>query len=302
LRLAGFFFAALQHIHNLVTTIGGADCLTATVSLSVSQEHRFWLDILQDHARFLLDHLSPHEKVWIEEADKYVHVFNCLLRKLDDLPASSNASSKLWIAYAKEAHTAAAGYYQLEGRLQALLIAEQVELSMSPALLNGTLTENQEYLRMLQYYVQGAEAPALSLWSLMDLWLDDQLGHAELIQELLAPLSLQHAVEAGSLAEEFRSHLLSNKAIQGYLRFTPPGFSGQLNLARDAAASVVRLFLLVEETVSLLRPLPHLEASLLRLVEHHLPEASYFMTKLSYWIPDTPGLIINRLGRYKDID
>lgn len=267
------------------------------VFLSVSREHRFWLEILQDHAFFLLDRIRPEEPERIAEVRRYADAFAQLSGKLDTLPEPAHAASRPWIAFAKEAHMAAAGYYKLEGSLQALLLAGHDFLDASPAFLNGTLTENQEYLRLLSFYVQGIEAPALSLWSLMEMWLDDQLYHAVMMEELLQSADCPLSRTAGSLAEEFRSHLLKNRTIHGFLRFTPPDFPEQIQFARDAAGSVVRFFRLLEEAIPRMRQLSLVPESALRMVEHHMPEASYFMRKLARWIPDAPGLVINRLTR-----
>lgn len=281
--------------------------MTPTVPLSVSEEHRYWLAILEDHARFLLERLAPGETEWRNDAARAAAGFASLREHLDTLPLPSKAGAPEWIAFAKTAHQRAAGYYQLEGRLQARLLAGSVELRLPPSFLNSTLNENQEYLRLLRYYVQGADAPPLPLWNLMDLWLDDQLGHACLLQELAGEDENAAAIvrEAARAAEEFRSHLIRNKAINGYLRFTPPGFPEQLAAAEEAAGSVNRFVSAIRRALSLPSlPLPAPTPSptsasapagsrgsagepsfLFRFLGHQLPESDYFLRKLSEWLP-----------------
>ncbi|MDF2925013.1 MAG: hypothetical protein K0R57_3927 [Paenibacillaceae bacterium] len=271
--------------------------MTDSLSLTVLQEHRFWLEILQDHASFLQERLNPREEVWREEALRHRKALARLGDRLETLGGLPSASSRQWIDYAKEAHMTAASYYHLEGRVQALLLANDIRMNADPAHLNCTLMENEEYLRLLEYYVQGAEAPRLPLWNLMELWLDDQLNHARQLCGYMQPTDRDLSVKAGALADEFRSHLLHNKTILGFLRFTPPGFPEQLRFARDAAASVVRMFRLLEEAAVALRVRAESGSIAVRMIEHQLPETSYFMRKLSWFIPDQPGLVTDRLSK-----
>ncbi len=44
-------------------------------------EHRFWLQILGDHSRFIHDALAPVEKENIKIASQFIQIFDMLLRK-----------------------------------------------------------------------------------------------------------------------------------------------------------------------------------------------------------------------------
>jgi hypothetical protein len=277
--------------------MGVQSILIKSTPLSVSEEHQFWLEILEDHARFILDHISPQETQWADEASRYTAVFAGLQAKLDTLSTPPRASAADWIVFAKEVHPAAAGYYKLEGQLLALRLSNRISLNLPPTFLNSTLNENQEYLRLLRYYVQGADAPPLPLWNLMELWLDDQLNHAQLLEKAMDPVELQLAKEAHIIAEDFRSHLIKNRAIHGFLRFSPPDFPAQVEFAREAAETVVRFFKLAGATASKFKQTGMLNSTTLRFLEHQLPETSYFMRKLAAWIPDFPGLVTERLSK-----
>jgi len=253
--------------------------------LTVAEEHRFWLEILGDHAHFVHDHLSPSEVQWVQAAAGYIRAFCALLHRLDTLPPKPPSSPE-WVAFAKEAYSYAAGYYKLEGQLQALRIANQVNLNLSPTYLNGTLSENQEYLRLLGYYVQGVEAPGLPLWNLMELWMEDQLGHAVLLRNILDPVEIPLTNEAATIATAFQAHLTKSRAIHGYLRFTPPDFPAQLEFAREVSATVVRFYLMVLNVVTKYRRTEVLSRTTLRFLEHHIPETCYFLRKLTELVPD----------------
>lgn len=266
-------------------------------ALSISEEHRFWLGIMGEHVRFLTESLGTGEQHWREQAAGFAAVFHSLqnrLETLDSLPEPSTASAPGWVVFAKNAYSATAGYYKLEGKLQALRLADEVQLELTPQFLNSTLTESQEYLRLLQYYVQGADPPVLPLWDLMELWLPDQLNHGELLEKRLKakqePLPLSTASllqELQVITDRFRSYLIRNRLVQGFLRFTPPDFPEQLQLAAETAETVHDLYRLVQRVLVLddvhFRP----------FLQHQLTEASYFMNKLAVWIPEA-GMVQDR--------
>lgn len=52
-----------------------------TFEEAASFEHQFWLQVLGDHARFILDSLAVSQKNDIEKAKKFQQIFDTLLRK-----------------------------------------------------------------------------------------------------------------------------------------------------------------------------------------------------------------------------
>ncbi|WP_408006137.1 DUF2935 domain-containing protein [Pseudalkalibacillus sp. A8] len=131
--------------------------------ISVWEEHAFWLEILGDHAHFLRDYLSPTEGRWVDLANQYIQAFNYLRQKLQLINQNLPPSSPAMIEMAKEIQPVAEGYYKFEGYMQKLRILNQVNLNLTPTYLNGTLNENQEYLRLLMFYIHGKNAEELSL-------------------------------------------------------------------------------------------------------------------------------------------
>jgi len=250
------------------------------------QEHSFWLEILEDHAHFIHDFLSPNEREFVGYAKQYIRLFEGLRRKLANVAPNLNEQSPEMISFSRESHTLAYGYYQFEGRLQRLRIENKVNLNLTPSYLNGTLGENLEYIRMLSYYVNGQVPPVLPLVDLMDMWLEDQVGHAALLVRALDGVEAQLVNETRSYMQIFQAYIIKNEAIKGYLRFMPEGFKVQLQFARDVSQSVIGFTQHVEKIVDLYKDEEVLNQTTLRFLEHHFPEACYFLTKLSYYAPD----------------
>jgi hypothetical protein len=254
--------------------------------ISVFEEHAFWLEVLEDHAHFIHDFLSPSEVEYVNTAKQYIQLFRGLLSKLSSLPPAGSVSSSEMITFAREIYPIANGYFHFVGHLQRLRIENKVNLNLTPTYLNGTLGENQEYLRMLRFYVNGQTPPILPLVDLMDLWLEDQAGHAALLARALDGVELALVTQTREYMQIFQSFIVKNEAIKGYLRFTPEGFPIQLQFARDVVIAVIGFTSLVEKMVQLYKDEEVLNQSTLRFLEHHFPEACYFLKKLSYYVPD----------------
>ncbi len=255
-------------------------------SISLWEEHGFWLEILEDHALFIYDYLSADQVNFIKTAKQYHAAFGQLKNLLNTIDHDLPVNSETMVELAKQINPVAIGYFQFEGHLQRLRINNQVKLNMPPSYLNGTLSENEEYIRLLSYFVRGEKAPHLPLVDLMDLWLEDQLGHTALLIDLLDLVEVKLIQKAEQFKSEFSAHIVKNEAIKGFLRFTPPGFAVQKKFARDVAESVIGFTQLVYSVVQWYEDDELLNSSTLRFIMHHFPEACYFLKKLHFYTPE----------------
>ena len=151
---------------------------------------------------------------------------------------------------------------------------------------NGTLGENAEYLRILHFYTNGADYPPLPLVDLMDLWLEDQLGHASLLRRSLDGVELVLLEKVTDFSQLFSAYIVKNEAIKGYLRVMPAEFPVQLAFAREVSATALAFNELVEYVIVQYKNKAILSATTIRFLEHHFPEACYFLTHLIAFVPD----------------
>ncbi|KIL41450.1 hypothetical protein SD70_07380 [Gordoniibacillus kamchatkensis] len=262
--------------------------MPAGADLPVWEEHRFWLEILDDHAHFVRDYLSPEEAGWVSMAQSFIGEFRRLRERLETLGRDLPLSSPPMMQFAVESQSVSAGYYRLEGHLQHLRIYNRINLNLTPTFLNGTLNENAEYLRLLTFFVRGEQPVPLPLSALLDLWLEDQLGHALLLANILDPAEIPLINRVRKAIDEFQAHLVKNQNIKGFLRFTPPNFPLQLRFAGQVARSVTDFYVLVYEVVGLYKDSEVLNRATLRFLEHHIPETCYFLRKLTDFTRDFP--------------
>lgn len=259
--------------------------MAETASISVLEEHLFWLEIIQDHAYFVRDHLSPDEGRWIAAAEQYIRLFEQLLQQANQADKQKEPSSQEMISLAKEAWPVTNGYFQLEGQLQNLRIQNKVNLNLSPTYLNGTLNENQEYIRLLSFYVHGQTPPPLSLVDLMDLWLEDQLGHAVLLRNILDPIEVAIIKQAELYIARFQAFIVQNHHMRSFLRFSPPNMPRQQLMAFNVGQTTIEMNEFIQSVVAQFRTTQLLSRTTLRFLEHHFPETCYFVKKLSLYAP-----------------
>lgn len=250
------------------------------------EEHYFWVNILLDHAIFVRDYLSPSEETLVDEAKNFIVRFTEVRQQLEQIPKNSSIQSQALVEFSKLAAQVSYDYYQFEGKILNLALSNHVLINITPTYFNGTLNENGEYLRILHYYMNGANYPPLPLVELLDLWLEDQIGHAALLNRALDGVELILHERVNTLSKLFSAHMLKNEAIKGYLRVIPPQFPAQISFAREVSGTVLAFNQLVEHVIRLYKGKKVLNATTLRFLEHHFPESCYFLTKLSAFVPE----------------
>ncbi|MEC0227497.1 DUF2935 domain-containing protein [Paenibacillus alba] len=245
------------------------------------QEHLFWVEILQDHAIFVDEALANEEVQWIAMAKRYITAFTELRNRILMTDPSLPVSSQTMIQLSKDVYPVVHGYYQFEGYMQHLRIQNKVVISLTPVYFNGTLLENGEYIRILHNWMNGVPYEPLPLVTLMEMWLEDQLGHAVLLGNHLDPTEMELVKSTQAYAQLFSSHIVKNTAIRGFLRFTAPNFPAQQKFARQVAESVIGFYRVVEGVIQEYQHTELLSRLTLRFLEHHLPETCYFLRKLA---------------------
>jgi hypothetical protein len=255
--------------------------------LSPWEEHLFWIGILEDHAQFLIDRLNASETRWTQSACQYRKAFAALRKRLLSLDRAIKAETPEHIEFAKEAQRIAHGYRRVEGELQRLRMENAVELQLAPAHFRGTLLENEEYARILSYFVRGALAPPLPLYRLLGVWIGSPSRHAALLADHPDLPEFGLAEQARRFAQTFQAHTVKNRAIGGFLRFMPPGCPARRKFARDVAETVSGFYVFVQTCI---RELADQEREArdrmtLRFLEHHLPEMCHLLVQLSRFEP-----------------
>jgi len=126
-----------------------------TFRLEALYEHRFWLQVLGDHGRFILNTLSPTEVEKIASASYFIQIFDELLAE------ARKPLNELEV----ELLTQRAQQYALEIReFKLQLIREHlignIKIELPPTFINHMVNEVEEYLRVI-HWILNREIPIL---------------------------------------------------------------------------------------------------------------------------------------------
>lgn len=246
-------------------------------------EHRFWLQILGDHSRFILTALSPKETADVQKAAAFIQTFDQLLARA----RAANAAADLAVLNREAlAHTVALRAFKLD--LLARSLTGRVEVLLTPTFFNHMVNELEEYLRILQALVQGQPVPKFDPLHHDLIWLPDAAGHAGVIAADLDLVEKRLIARSKKFEKHFEQFYLKAIEMAGYIRTNLKdfpafrrfhieidlemklfvGFLGELEEAEISATVLDRLSPLVPD--------------------HMMREECYYLTKLaaSGLVPD----------------
>ncbi|MBC2582884.1 DUF2935 domain-containing protein [Clostridium sp. DJ247] len=245
-------------------------------------EHRFWLQILGDHSRFILDALSPEEIEKIQRVNYFKTLFDNLLEN-----ARMDLAGDGLLQLNKLAYGAA---QQIRGfKLSILyeLIAGKVKINMPPTFLNHMVNELEEYILVLNCIAHSQVAVANSLHYHL-LWLPDASGHASAISSSLDMSEKSLIKVSRRFTKEFDNLYLKSIEEKGYTRTGLMDFPAihKLNTDADSEIDVFKEFLgdleksiLDKKVLGYLKPL---------MTDHMYREECYYQIKLSRVSEVTP--------------
>ena len=235
-------------------------------------EHRFWLQILGDHSRFIYESLAPVQKEEIEKAFTFIQVFDTLLEraKSADLgPLTSEAQSE--VIKLRE--------FKLD-LLRNHLIGK-IKIHLSPTFINHMVNELEEYLRILEHLKAGQVPPVYHELHHHLLWLLDAAGHAEAISTNLDGVEKKVREKSVVFRKIFENFYLKAVELAGYLRTNLASFPAldKMNLDSQLEIKLFQNFLQEIEELRLSKQALGTFAPL--MADHMYREECYYLMKLA---------------------
>jgi hypothetical protein len=243
-------------------------------------EHRFWLQILGDHSRFILNALSPKETHFIHEATQFINVFDDLLEKARRQLSTENLHELNYKTY-----SAAMKIREFKLDILSRQIGKQIKINLSPTFVNLMVNEVEQYLCILNDLIKG-EMPSFRDTNLHLFWLEDGIGHAEAVANALDSTQEELIKKSREYSKIFSDLYFKTIKYKGYLRTGICDFNAlrKFNIDVDNIMSCFKKFLkelecnlLEKEVIGTIFPL---------MAEHMYREECYYLTKLS-WVSDT---------------
>lgn len=239
-------------------------------------EHRFWLQILGDHARFIFNALSPKELQTIETASMFITQFDQLLEQSRQLDASAQLSE-----LNKQAFELASQLRLFKLNLLDRLLLGHLAIGMTPTFINHMVNELEEYIKIVTALVEGKPVPHFSSLHHDLLWLPDAAGHAAIIASDLDGVEKRLIKKSKHFEKHFNAFYLKAIELTGYMRTMRDHYPVLAKFHEDVniEMSIFMAFLIELEELELSA---ELLSQLNPLVPDHMfREECYYLFKLS---------------------
>lgn len=239
-------------------------------------EHRFWLQILGDHGRFIHDSLAPKEQEEIARAKHFIESFDTLLEY-----ARHDLSPKEIAALNEQASIQTEHLREFKLHLLERHLVGKISISLSPTFLNHMVNELEEYQRLLNAFVSGKQPAANTPVNLHLLWLSDAVGHAATITCLLDMVEHESKQKSQTFTKQFEHYYRKAIELAGYLRTNLQNFPA-LKRFNHQAEMEMKLFQIFLHELEEMRMNNELLGVLTPLMADHMSrEECYYLMKLS---------------------
>lgn len=248
---------------------------TALLEKEALFEHRFWLQILGDHSRFMLNALSPQETEEIQRAMGFINIFDSLLEEARQELSGANLTALTQQAYQYAGEIRAFKLHLLKRHL-----AGEIKIQLSPTFFNHMLNELEEYMTILCTLMSG-NMPSFHPVHHHLLWLSDAVGHAAGVMSNLDEVERPFIKKSMEFQKEFADLHDKVEEIAGYMRTGLDKFPALDCFNCQAEKTMVPFKEFLEELLER-RLSKKLLGTLMPLMADHMArEECYYLTKLS---------------------
>ncbi|WP_127573182.1 DUF2935 domain-containing protein [Paenibacillus xylaniclasticus] len=237
-------------------------------------EHRFWLQILGDHARFIYHALSPKEHQDIRQAYLWMITFDQLLYAART--RSTGMNELIHQAFQAAAQLRSFKLSLLERQLTGRLVFE-----LPPTFINHMVNELDKYLRILNALHIGHAVPRYDPLHYDLVWLPDAAGHAGTFVMDFDRVEQRLIHRSAKFEKHFKALYLKAVEMVGYMRTNLKDFPAYRRFHREIDYEM-QLFIkflkeieelqLTSETLDIISPL---------MPDHMAREECYYLTKLA---------------------
>ncbi|WP_372637035.1 DUF2935 domain-containing protein [Cohnella sp.] len=243
---------------------------------SALYEHRFWLQILGDHARFLYNTLSSQESKDVRSAEAFIASFDRLLEQARGAKSDFEAASLNQPAY--ELTT---DFRKFKLDLLARAIMGQVAIGLPPTFLNHMVNELEEYWRILTELVAGRPVPTFNALHHDFLWLPDAAGHAAAIAADLDAVEKRMIKQSRQFEKHFEQLYMKSIEMAGYMRTHLKDFPAFRRLHKEVDMELKLFVAFLNELEEMQLTAEALDRISPLMPDHMMREECYYLTKLA---------------------
>lgn len=240
-------------------------------------EHKFWLQVLGDHARFIMNALSPKETELINKSRQFITGFDQLLEQVRrPLPRPEMEM------VTRQAYQYAMEIRQFKLEIIKRHLVEEISIELPPTFINHMVNEVEEYLRILGFLLQGQAAPFSHPLNYHLIWLLDAAGHAGAIHDSLDAVEKRLKEKSSVFVEHFSDLFIKSWELYGYLRTSLNQFPALNRLNLQSEKEILLFMALLTELLELEQQNAVLGTLFPLLLDHMFREECYYLTKLSF--------------------
>ncbi|MBH1940281.1 DUF2935 domain-containing protein [Mobilitalea sibirica] len=245
------------------------------ITESLLFEHRFWLQIMGDHARFIFFSLAPNEVEYLQRAQDFIINYDHLLEQ-----ARKQLSSTELDLLNRQVYPLTFQFREFKLLLLSLLLNSDVKLHLPPTFINDMLNELEEYLLIVNTLVDGQHARFHPL-HYHRLWLVDAIGHAASVTSNLDLIEKDMIDKSNCFEAKFSDLNLKAIIMNGYLRTQMDQFPS-LSRFNEQVGEAVLLFKEFLEDIRDQRMDGRILGTIFPLMADHMArEECYYLWKLS---------------------
>lgn len=193
-------------------------------------EHEFWLQVMGDHARFILDSLPISESDDIEIAKKFKNHYDKLLENLDETADYRTFTSQI------EKLTSQFRDYKLS--IIRRHLQGNIRIHLPPTFINHMVNELEEYELVMSYLVKGEAPPVFHELHHHLVWLLDAAGHASAISGSLDIVEKKFSEKSGDFVSRFEEFYIKAVELKGYLRANIDSFPALRRMNNDVELEI----------------------------------------------------------------
>ena len=239
-------------------------------------EHRFWLQIMGDHARLIQTALSPVEAHDAALAAGFIERFDRLLAEARAPGAEARLAD-----LNREAAAATRELKEFKLSLLERLLLGKVELLFTPTFLNHMVNELEEYERILAALLAGRPVPLFHPLHYDLVWLQDAVGHSASIAGDLDLTEKPWIRKSEAFQTGFEALFLKAIEMTGYMRTELREFPAFRKFHRDIDLEMKVFMRFLQELEEMQVSAELLDRISPLIPDHMFREECYYLTKLA---------------------
>lgn len=238
--------------------------------MSILFEHKFWLQILGDHLRFIKMTLAAKEVQLLQETERLIPVLDSLLEQ-----ARRNQNPLAQI------NQAVAEVKNLKLTILQRHLVGAVDINLPPTFINHMQNELQDYERILTGFQATGKVVPNHVVDTHLLWTSDTAGHAIALVQTLDPTEKKLMKKLKKVNKTFDILFCTAVEYKGYFRAITENFPA-VHALNDKAVVELELFMKMLEAIREERFTVELLGTTNPLmVDHMLREGSYYLQKVA---------------------